>query len=112
RAASLPKKSFESFRAVRDLKVQGYQNLRHAFWNRPPRMWCNFGSFVGFTGQIGELDYASGNDFLGTAAEYTSRSLGGDEFTVCWTVWSEVGMVQAHPLTSALTKRMGRYSSM
>jgi NAD(P)-dependent dehydrogenase (short-subunit alcohol dehydrogenase family) len=112
RASSIPMKTLETFRAVRDLKVVGYQNLRHALRNHETALWCNFGSFVGFTGQLGEVDYAAGNDFLSTASAYRSK-LGKDrEVTICWTVWGEVGMVESHPLTSSRTKSSGRYTSM
>jgi NADP-dependent 3-hydroxy acid dehydrogenase YdfG len=44
RSRSLRDKSLADFRAVRDLKVEGYQNLKRAFAGRPPRVWCNFSS--------------------------------------------------------------------
>ncbi|MEO8627403.1 MAG: SDR family NAD(P)-dependent oxidoreductase [Betaproteobacteria bacterium] len=112
RASSIQAKSLETFRSVRDLKVLGYQNLRHALMPFATRRWFNFGSFVGFSGQLGELDYAAGNDFLVTAAAAANGDGPHRETTICWTVWDEVGMVQAHPLTASLTKRSGRYTSM
>ena len=80
------------------MKVGGYCNLRATFAGRPPRLWCNFGSFIGLTGQIGEADYASANSFLATAA--AAHGTGDAEFTIGWTLWDEVGM-GAHPVTRA-----------
>ena len=111
RAASIPQKSFDDFRAVRDLKLRAYQNLKFALRDKPPRMWCNFGSFIGLTGQLGETDYASGNDMLTTAAGYTSRVLGRDEFTIGWTLWREVGM-GANPITKGFLEKSGLFTSM
>ena len=67
-------------------------------------MWCNFGSLLGFTGQIGEADYASGNDFLATSSVYANRVLGSDEYTIGWTLWGNVGL-GAKPLTKAYFER-------
>ena len=90
RSAALARKPLESFRDVRAVKVGGHRNLRAAFSGRPPRLWCNFGSFIGLTGQIGEADYAAANDFLATAAAASTD--GGAEFTIGWTLWDEVGI--------------------
>src|SRR5262249_10892322 len=89
RAAEITTKSRHDFLTVRDVKVHSYLNLKAALAGRPPRRWCNFGSFVGFTGQRGETDYASANDFLTCAA----ATAGGDgEFTVGWTLWRDTGL--------------------
>ena len=112
RSASLHSKTLEAFRSVRDLKVLGYQNLRRALRDRKLATWVNFGSFIGFTGQIGEIDYAAGNDFLNTASAAGRGNDQGRELTICWGVWGEVGMVESHPLGSAFTKGSGRYTNM
>jgi NAD(P)-dependent dehydrogenase (short-subunit alcohol dehydrogenase family)/3-oxoacyl-(acyl-carrier-protein) synthase len=111
RPASVPVKSFEDFVAVRDIKVRGYWNLRAAFAGRQPLSWCNFGSFIGLTGQSGETDYASGNDFLNTRAAYHRHSLGIDEFTIGWTLWRSVGM-GSNPVTRAFLEKSGLFTSM
>ena len=111
RAASIPQKSLADFRAVRDLKLRAYQNLKSALRDRPPRMWCNFGSFIGLTGQLGETDYASGNDLLSTCAGYSARVLGRDEFTIGWTLWGEVGM-GANPITKDFLEKSGLFTDM
>src|SRR4029453_1610248 len=67
---------------------------------------------IGFTGQIGELDYAAGNDFLNTASAAGRNGNPGRELTMCWGVWGEVGIVESHPLGSAFTKGSGRYTNM
>ena len=111
RAASIPQKSFADFRSVRDLKLRAYQNLKRALRDRPPRMWCNFGSFIGFTGQLGETDYASANDLLSTGAGYSSRALGQEEFTIGWTLWRDVGM-GSNPITKGFLEKSGVFTSM
>ncbi|OLL27633.1 beta keto-acyl synthase [Burkholderia sp. SRS-W-2-2016] len=111
RSASIPVKTFEDFVAVRDIKVRGYWNLRDAFAALPPRAWCNFGSFIGLTGQSGETDYASGNDFLNTRAAYHRAALGYDEFTIGWTLWRSVGL-GANPVTRAFLEKSGLFTSM
>ncbi|MGS0893201.1 SDR family oxidoreductase [Burkholderia stagnalis] len=111
RSASVLVKSFDDFVAVRDIKVRGYWNLRRAFGARQPRLWCNFGSFIGLTGQAGETDYASGNDFLNTQASYHRASLGHDEFTIGWTLWRSVGL-GANPVTRAFLEKSGLFTSM
>ncbi|MCM6775460.1 SDR family NAD(P)-dependent oxidoreductase [Nocardia sp. CDC159] len=107
RAAAIATKTRADFRTVRDLKVHTYLNLRDAFGAEPPRRWCNFGSFVGFTGQIGETDYASANDFLYTAAE----SADGDEFTIGWTLWRDIGLGSTPIMRDFLEKR-GQFTAM
>ncbi|MPV59425.1 beta keto-acyl synthase [Burkholderia sp. HI2761] len=111
RSASVPAKSLEDFVAVRDIKVRGYWNLRAAFGARQPRLWCNFGSFIGLTGQAGETDYASGNDFLNTQASYHRETRGDDEFTIGWTLWRSVGL-GSNPVTRAFLEKSGLFTSM
>ena len=111
RAASIPQKSFVDFRSVRDLKLRAYQNLKRALRDRPPRMWCNFGSFIGFTGQLGETDYASANDMLSTSAAYSSRALGREEFTIGWTLWRDVGLGSS-PIMKGFLEKSGLFTSM
>ncbi|MCW5251224.1 SDR family oxidoreductase [Streptomyces sp. SHP 1-2] len=111
RSALIKDKSFAEFTSIRDLKLRSYRNLRRAFAARPPRSWCNFGSLLGYFGQLGEPDYASGNDFLASAATWCSRARGAEEFTVGWTLWDGVGM-GADELTKAYFKRAGSYSHM
>jgi hypothetical protein len=111
RTASIPMKSFSDFVAVRDIKVRGYWNLRAAFAHRQPRAWCSFGSFIGLTGQSGETDYASGNDFLNTQAAYHRAATGEDEFCIGWTLWQSVGM-GANPVTAAFLKKSGLFTGM
>ncbi|HEX6355074.1 SDR family oxidoreductase [Actinophytocola sp.] len=111
RSAPIKDKDFAEFTAIRDLKLVGYRNLKRAFRARPPRMWCNFGSLLGYFGQVGESDYASGNDFLATAAAHARQVLGEDEFTIGWTLWDGVGM-GADELTKAYFRRAGAYTHM
>ncbi|MDN7674978.1 SDR family oxidoreductase [Burkholderia oklahomensis] len=111
RSASINVKSFDDFVAVRDIKIRGYWNVRDAFGAAQPRAWCNFGSFIGLTGQAGETDYASGNDFLNTQAAHHRAALARDEFTIGWTLWRSVGL-GANPVTRAFLEKSGLFTSM
>ncbi len=110
RAAAIENKSLQDFWKVRDLKVVGYQNLKVAFGEREPGLWLNFGSFIGLTGQSGEVDYGAANDFLATAAKWNT-SKGKSELTVGWTLWGEVGL-GAHPVTSSFLEKSGLFTRM
>lgn len=110
-SALLPAKSYKDFVAIRDIKVRGYWNMRAAFGKRQPKTWCNFGSVIGITGQSGETDYASGNDFLNSNAAYHSGVLGQDEFTIGWSLWKSVGL-GANPVTRAFMEKSGFFTSM
>ncbi|WP_275451688.1 SDR family NAD(P)-dependent oxidoreductase [Allosalinactinospora lopnorensis] len=112
RSSLIRDKDFSEFTAIRDLKVAGYRNLKRALRDHPPRLWCNFGSLLGYFGQLGEADYAAGNDFLASAATYENAAPGGsEEFTMGWTLWDAVGM-GADKLTKAYFERAGSYSHM
>ncbi|MGI5375544.1 SDR family NAD(P)-dependent oxidoreductase [Streptomyces sp. CA-251387] len=110
RAASVEQKRLKDFRTVRDLKVRSYAHLKAAFGDRQPRRWCNFGSFVGFTGQTGETDYGAANDYFNTAALYNS-SRGTREFTLGWTLWRDVGL-GATPLMRAFLAKSAQFTAM
>ncbi|MEU8707282.1 SDR family NAD(P)-dependent oxidoreductase [Streptomyces sp. NPDC048565] len=110
RAASVAKKSLADFRTVRDLKVRTYANLKAAFGDRMPRRWCNFGSFVGFTGQNGETDYGSANDYLNTAAAHSAHR-GAGEFTMGWTLWRDVGL-GATPIMRRFLAKSAQFTAM
>ncbi|GAA3145236.1 SDR family oxidoreductase [Streptomyces rameus] len=111
RSALIQDKDFGEFRRIRDLKLVAHRNLHRALAGRPPRLWCDFGSLLGHFGQRGEPDYASGNDYLATAAAYAARATGAAEFVIGWTLWDEVGM-GANELTREYFKRAGSYSHM
>ncbi|MDT3395898.1 SDR family oxidoreductase [Streptomyces sp. B1866] len=113
RSGLIKDKSFAEFTAIRDLKLDSYLNLKEALRDAPPRLWCNFGSLLGYFGQLGEADYAAANDFLAGAATYAASrpDAPGEEFTIGWTLWEGVGM-GANELTKAYYERAGSYSSM
>jgi len=111
RSALISSKQFEDFRAVRDIKVLGHHNLKRALTGREPAMWCNFSSLVGVTGQVGETDYAAGNDYLATASRYATRVQDTDEFALGWSLWSSVGL-GADPVKAAFLERGGAYTGM
>ncbi|MFJ7073648.1 SDR family NAD(P)-dependent oxidoreductase [Streptomyces sp. NPDC098781] len=110
RAASVEQKRLKDFRTVRDLKVRTYAHLKAAFAGRQPRLWCNFGSFVGFTGQTGETDYGAANDYFNTAALHHS-SHGTREFTLGWTLWRDVGL-GATPLMRTFLAKSAQFTAM
>ncbi|MDX3108922.1 KR domain-containing protein [Nonomuraea angiospora] len=104
RASGVAAKSVADFRAVRDLKVRAYLNLKQATRGREPRLWCNFGSFIGLTGQRGETDYGAANDFLNTSAMNA-----GGEFTIGWTLWRDLGL-GATPLMRDFLEGSGEFT--
>lgn len=107
RASDLRVKSRHDFIAVRDLKLHTYLNLKDALRDHPPRRWCNFGSQIGFTGQVGETDYASANDFLNSAA----LSGAPGEFTIGWGLWRDTGL-GATPIMRAFLAKIDRYTAI
>ncbi|WP_431930379.1 KR domain-containing protein [Nonomuraea jabiensis] len=104
RASGVAAKSVADFRAVRDLKVRAYLNLKEATRGREPRLWCNFGSFIGLTGQRGETDYGAANDFLNTSAMNADG-----EFTIGWTLWRDIGL-GATPLMRDFLEGSGEFT--
>ncbi|GCF09615.1 SDR family NAD(P)-dependent oxidoreductase [Dictyobacter arantiisoli] len=110
-SASIEMKNFDEFRKIRDVKMRGYLNLKHALRDCPPRMWCNFGSLLGVMGQPGEADYAAGNSFLSSAATYSHQVLNADEFTIDWTFWKSIGLA-ANPLTRAYLENFEGYTAL
>ncbi|MEU3624900.1 hypothetical protein BS329_01690 [Amycolatopsis coloradensis] len=107
----LARKTLREFRRVRDVKLDGYRNLKDAFTASPPRLWCNFGSVTGLVGLPGEVEYSSGNDFLAAAARHERVVGQRDEYTIAWTVWDEVGL-GGNAVTQSLLTRVQRLSSM
>lgn len=107
----LAQKDFAEFRRVRDVKLLAHRNLKRALAGRSVGTWCNFGSLLGFFGQIGEADYAAANDYLSAAGEYAARVAGTDELTIGWTLWSGTGM-GAGGLISKYYERSESYSNM
>jgi NADP-dependent 3-hydroxy acid dehydrogenase YdfG len=106
-SAMIAEKDFAEFRTIRDTKVRGYLNLKHALRDHPPAMWCNFGSLAAVTGQRGEADYTAANDFLVTTANTST-----DEMTIGWTQWGEAGMVVRDSLTKAYYDDAQYYTMM
>lgn len=111
RSGMLPGKTLADFRAVRDLKVHAYRNLKNAFGERQPGLWCNYSSLVGFRGQPGETDYASANDFLVTASAPREPDQVGREMTIGWNLWRDAGL-GADPLMLSLLGRRYQFTPM
>jgi len=105
---SLTKKPLGSFRAVRDLKLLGHQNLRRALAGRPPRHWWNIGSLTGVFGNEGQADYAAANAWLAAAARFAPTP----EVTLAFTLWDEVGII-THPQKRELAGTLrARFTAM
>lgn len=111
RSGFLRTKNVDDFREVRDLKVDAYQNVKRAFGERQPTVWCNFSSLVGFRGQPGEVDYAAANDFLAAASAYAAGAPGSEEYAIGWNLWGDVGL-GANPLMRSLLSRQFRFTPM
>nr|BFD81223.1 hypothetical protein StreXyl84_06240 [Streptomyces sp. Xyl84] len=82
-------KSLDAFRAVRDTKVLGHRHIAGALASRPPRWWCNIGSYSGTAGAPGDTDYASANAYLAAVAE---TATGAAQTTIGFTMWGQTGM--------------------
>lgn len=93
-------KTLASFRAVRDVKLLGYQNLKRALRDRPPRRWVNIGSLTGVFGNHGQTDYAAGNAYLAAAARLSPSH---SEVTLAFSLWADAGFV-THPQRRELVK--------
>nr|WP_272919399.1 SDR family oxidoreductase [Amycolatopsis rubida] len=102
-------KPLSRFRAVRDTKLLGYQNLKAAFGSRPPSLWCNIGSAAGTYGVPGDTDYASANDFLAAASRL--RAPGTRELTIGFPLWSGTGY-GSDPLNRSYLDRQGRFTAV
>lgn len=89
RPGLLERKSLESFRLVRDTKVRGYHHLKDAFADRPPRMWCNIGSYAGVAGLPGDTDYSAGNAYLNAVGGLSPTTA---EHTIAFTLWRDAGL--------------------
>ncbi|GAA0451167.1 SDR family oxidoreductase [Streptomyces olivaceiscleroticus] len=107
RAAELERKSLTDFRAVRDVKIDGYHHLRAAFGDRVAR-WCSFGSLSGLVGLPGEPDYTVANDYVAAAAVMEREVMGRDEHTIAWTVWRETGLAADSRSNFLFAKKLTR----
>ncbi|GAB3203556.1 SDR family NAD(P)-dependent oxidoreductase [Nocardia tengchongensis] len=90
RTANLENKRLADFRAVRDLKVSSYRNLKQAFAAHPPHTWINTSSLAGVLGIRGETDYSAGNAFLLSSGGFEAAR-GHREVSFGWGLWGEVG---------------------
>jgi NAD(P)-dependent dehydrogenase (short-subunit alcohol dehydrogenase family) len=91
-ARRLAAKDLATFRLVRDTKVAGYHNLKAAFSDPAPVLWCNFSSVAGAFGLPGESDYGPANDMLNAAARFETACPGKAECSVNWSLWGESGL--------------------
>lgn len=112
RTSVLARKRLADFRAVRDVKVLGYANLRAALVDHPPGLWCSISSTTAFMGRRGEPDYGAANEFLLLAAAH-ERAIGGrDEVALVSGLWVESGMGSADTMGGAFLARLGDFGQM
>ncbi|POM23108.1 Phthiocerol/phenolphthiocerol synthesis polyketide synthase type I PpsA [Actinomadura rubteroloni] len=104
RSTETRRKSLEEFRLVRDVKVRGHAHLRDALGSRHPRTWINMGSVSAFTGQPGNSDYTSANDYLATAAVQADAE-GFDHRTIAWPIWKETGLASGAVMREQLARQ-------
>ncbi|MEU5116000.1 SDR family oxidoreductase [Streptomyces longwoodensis] len=102
----LQNKTLEAFRSVRDTKVLGHRHLTSALAARPPRWWCNIGSYSGSAGAPGDTDYASANAYLAAVAETATA---GAQTTIGFTMWRQTGM-GADELFQEHVARQGQFT--
>ncbi|MEW2546807.1 SDR family NAD(P)-dependent oxidoreductase [Streptomyces sp. NPDC047002] len=112
RSASLPRKKLADFRAVRDVKVRGYVNLRDALAGQRPALWCNISSVSAFTGLRGEPDYGAANEYLLLASARARAVEGRDETALVSGLWVESGMAAAHTPGGAFLARQGEIGQL
>lgn len=93
-------KSLASFRAVRDVKLIGYHNLKRMLAQRPPGGFWNIGSLTGVFGNQGQTDYASCNAYLAAAARLSAHE---EEVTLAFSLWGDAGFI-THPQRRDLAK--------
>ncbi|WP_434444099.1 SDR family NAD(P)-dependent oxidoreductase [Lentzea sp. E54] len=91
-ARRLRAKDLATFRRVRDTKLVGYHNLRTAFRDPAPLVWCHFSSVAGAFGLPGEIDYGPANDVLNAAARYEHDRPERTECAIGWSLWGESGI--------------------
>ncbi|WP_246869113.1 SDR family NAD(P)-dependent oxidoreductase [Saccharopolyspora sp. ASAGF58] len=106
-ARRLAAKDLETFRRVRNTKVTGYHNLKSAFTDPAPRLWCNFSSVAGAFGLPGESDYGPANDVLNAAARYETALSRKSERSISWSLWGESGLGPRSGFTE-YTERTGQ----
>ena len=90
----IEEKTLEQFDRVFSVKVDGLKNLLRATSNDPLRIICLFSSIAARVGNVGQVDYAMGNEVLNKVANAEAQRRGGSctVKSLNWGPW-EGGMV-------------------
>nr|WP_010097992.1 SDR family NAD(P)-dependent oxidoreductase [Ornithinibacillus scapharcae] len=91
------KKDEEELRAVLAPKVSGIYNLDEATKEMSLDLFIIFSSLAGIMGNIGQADYATGNAFMDSFAEYRNQLVkkerrSGHAISINWPLWRDGGM--------------------
>ena len=87
----LAQQDWARFERVLAPKVQGTWNLHAATRDKDLDHFVLFSSIASMTGSPGQANYASGNAFMDSLAQYR-KSLGLSGLSINWGPWEEVGM--------------------
>ncbi|MFW6690943.1 SDR family NAD(P)-dependent oxidoreductase [Streptomyces sp. MAR4 CNX-425] len=112
RATALRRKTPAEFRAVRDVKVRGWLNLRAAFAAHDPALWLAISSVTTVVARPGEADYISANEFLTHAAAHARAAAGADAHAPVSGLWTESGMVTHTQVQDAYLAREDNFTHL
>lgn len=112
RATALRRKTPAEFRAVRDVKVRGWLNLRTAFAAHDPALWLAISSVTTVVARPGEADYISANEFLTHAAAHSRAATGADVHALVSGLWTESGMVTHTQVQDAYLAREDNFTHL
>jgi polyketide synthase PksN len=106
------KKKEEELRAVLAPKVSGIYNLDEATKEIPLDIFIIFSSLAGVMGNIGQADYAAGNAFMDSYAEYRNQLTEkkvrfGHAISINWPLWREGGMTISKAMESMIQVSTG-----
>jgi NAD(P)-dependent dehydrogenase (short-subunit alcohol dehydrogenase family) len=90
--ATLPSKTFASFRRVLTTKALSALYLRRALATASPKLVVLLSSLVGHTGNAGQTDYCAANEVLDALAREWSRQVPYRVVATAWSVWDDVGL--------------------
>jgi NADP-dependent 3-hydroxy acid dehydrogenase YdfG/acyl carrier protein len=96
-------KSVESFRRVLHTKARSAFHLHRAFRDAPPKCVAFLSSLISHTGNVGQTDYAAGNEVLNAVAHAWAREGATRVVSLLWSVWTETGL--AGPGVKSLMER-------
>ena len=112
RDAFILKKTVEQMREVLGPKVQGAIHLDEATADEPLDLFVLFSSIAGVTGNVGQCDYAYGNQFLDSFADYRERlrqqrCRHGRSLSINWPYWEQGGMALSSDDIGRMREKLG-----